>query len=85
MFIPAVATPKIAAATNWRRVQPRHAPRDTASRPSAPPMTRTQATPCGSASSNSSAAIVAPVYWATADRTNNASGVAVSRNRPTDR
>ena len=46
-------------------------------------MTRSQATVVGSTSSNSSTAIVAPTYWATAERTNNASGEAVSRNRVT--
>lgn len=42
-------------------------------------MTRSQATVWGATSSNSRTAMVAPTYWAMAERTNSASGAAVSR------
>ena len=83
MFIAAVAMPNTAAAASCGRVHPRKAPRVTASTASAAPMRRSQATVCGSTSSNSRTAMVAPTYWATAERTNSASGDAVSRKRAT--
>ena len=44
----------------------------------AAPITRNQATVCGSTSSNSDTAIAAPMYCEIAERTNSASGGAVS-------
>ena len=85
MFIAAVAIPNMAAAASSRRVQPRHAAPETASTAIAAPTMRSHATVCGATSSNSSTAMVAPMYWKTADRTNSASGEAVSRNRVTGR
>ena len=49
----------------------------------AAPITRNQATVCGSTSSNRSTAMTAPTYWATADRTKSASGCAVFNQRVT--
>ncbi len=46
-------------------------------------MTRNQATVWGSTSSNKDTAIAAPTYCDNADSTKSASGVAVSRYRPT--
>jgi hypothetical protein len=79
VFISAVATPNTAAAASWLRVHPAHQPRENASTAIAAPTTRSQATVCGATSSNSSEAIEAPEYWAIAERTNRASGCAVSR------
>ena len=79
MFINAVAIPKTAAATSWRRVQPRSAPGETRISTTAAAATRNQATVSGATSSNSRMAIVAPAYWAIADNTNSGSGAAVSR------
>ena len=61
---------------------PERAPRRRARRAAAP-MTRIHATVCGATRSNSRTAIVAPTYWATAERTNSPSGEAVSRKRAT--
>jgi hypothetical protein len=75
--------PSTAAAASWRPVQPENGARETARSAKAAPMIRSQATVVGSTSSNSRMAIVAPTYWATAERMNSASGEAVSRNRVT--
>ncbi len=83
MFIAAVAMPKIAAAPSSARVQPRQNAPDTASTAMAAPIIRSQATVCGATSSKSRTAIAAPTYWAIAERTNSASGDAVSRYRVT--
>lgn len=49
----------------------------------AAPITRNQATVCGATSSNNPTAMTAPMYWATAERTNSASGCAVFSQRVT--
>ena len=85
MFIAAEAIPKIAAAASCRRVHPRQNAPETASTAIAAPMTRNHATVCGAIVSNRRIAIVAPAYWATAERTNRASGEAVSKKRVRER
>ena len=79
VFINAVAIPNTAAAASCGRVQWRRAPGETRISTTAAPATRNQATVCGATSSNSSVAIVAPVYWAIAESMNSGSGAAVSR------
>ena len=73
--------PNSAAAPSSGRVHPRRARRETASSATDAPTTRSQATVRGATSSKSRTAIVAPTYWATAERTKSASGEAVSRKR----
>src|SRR5262245_36481514 len=75
--------PKIAAPARSRRVQPRQKPGEIASKAIDAPITRNQATVCGSTSSNSETAIAAPMYWEIAERRNSASGGAVARVRST--
>ena len=62
-----------------RRVQPRWNPGEIASRAIDAPITRNQATVCGSTSSNTETAIAAPMYCESAESTNSASGGAVFR------
>src|SRR4029079_18734328 len=71
----------MAAPARWRRVHPRQKPGEIASSATDAPITRNQATVCGSTSSNSDTAIAAPMYCEIADRRNSASGGAVARVR----
>ena len=79
VFISAVAIPNTAAAASCGRVQRCSAPGEMTISTTAAAATRSQATVWGATSSNSSVAIVAPVYWAIAESTNSGSGAAVSR------
>src|SRR4029079_11981779 len=71
----------MAAPARWRRVHPRQKPGEIASSAIDAPITRNQATVCGSTSSNSDTAIAAPMYCEIAERRNSASGGAVESVR----
>ena len=80
MFISAVAMPNTAAAPSWRRVQPRHGWRDTSEQrdrraDDAEPGDGLR----GDLVEQERRRSTRPMYWAIAERTNSASGEAVSR------
>ena len=75
--------PNTAAPVRSRRVHPRWNPGEMASSAIDAPITRNQATVCGSTSSNTDTAIAAPMYCEIAERRKSASGGAVASVRST--